>query len=154
MASTAALSQNGTPDPGAIRFRSIVVDASRVARLGSPSTATAIQGQLGRDAAEVFADRMTPGDPRAAQLVIRIDSIKLSSYVGGSSFAMGDSSTMDFLEGAGLVTSGGRVISTTPMLSALDASYSGAWTLPDIDQRRVASITHQFAYWLRREMGL
>lgn len=144
-----------TPEAMAgLRFRAVVVDTSRLAALGNPTTAELIGQELGGQARQIFADRLAPGDPRAPTLVIRIDSISLSSYAGDRYRGRGGSANTDYLEGAGLVSAGGRVISATPILSALDANYSGAWYLPDIDQRRIASISHHFAYWLRREMGI
>ncbi len=140
-------------DPATLRFRRIVVDASRVTRFGSAALAALIERQLGIDAARVFTDRLVPADSHAPQLVIRIDSLQLASYVGSRGPHRGSTDT-DYLEGAGLVVAGGRVLSTTPILSALDASYSGAWYLPTIDERRVASISYHFASWLRRQMGL
>ena len=138
----------------ALRFRAVVVDTSRLAALGNPTVAELIGQELGSQARQTFADRLTPGDARAPTLVIRIDSISLASYAGDSYRAPAGSADTDYLEGAGLVSSGGRVLSATPILSALDAGYSGAWYQPDIDRRRIASISHHFAYWLRREMGI
>lgn len=141
--------------PGAdLRFGVITVDTSPLARKGLSAAATAaIHEQLALALAQVFADRMAPRQSPAT-LVARIDSFSLASYAGDDVGAFGGPTDTDYLEGAGLVVSGGRVLSTTPILSALAASYSGAWYLPDIDARRIASITHHFAYWLRREMGL
>jgi hypothetical protein len=46
------------------------------------------------------------------------------------------------------------MLSETPVLTTLPPSYSGAWYDPNIDRRRVSSLSYQFAYWLRREMGI
>jgi hypothetical protein len=140
-------------DAAALRFRTVVVDTSRLEALGSASTAALVKRSLGAEARTIFADRLAPGDARAPSLLIRIDSISLASYAGDYPAFSGMGNT-DYLEGAGIVSSGGHVISTTPVLSALDASYSGAWYQPDIDERRVVSLSHHFAYWLRRQMGL
>ena len=147
-----ALAQAGS---AALRFRTIAIDTSRLAALGDPQTADVVQRLLAAELRQTFGDLMAPGDRTAPTLVVRIRSISLSDYVGSRSYG-GRSGTknVDYLEGAGIVTSGGHVVSETPVLSALDAGYSGPWYLPGIDERRVASITQHFAYWLRREMGV
>ena len=137
----------------ALRFRTIVVDTSRLAALGSPTTADLVRQALAAEARTIFADRLAPADARASSLTIRIDSITLASYADNAP-AFGGMGNTDYLEGAGIVSSGGHVVSTTPVLSALDASYSGAWYQPDIDRKRIVSLSHHFAYWLRRQMGL
>lgn len=141
--------------PAALRFRTIAIDTSRLASLGDPQMADAVQRLLAPELRQTFGDLMAPGDRTAPTLVVRIRSISLSDYVGSRSYG-GRSGTknVDYLEGAGIVTMGGHVVSETPVLSALDAGYSGPWYLPGIDERRVSSITQHFAYWLRREMGV
>lgn len=153
---TASLGPAAAQDaPTALHFRTIAIDTSRLAALGSPQTADVVQRLLASDLRQSFGDLMTPGDRAASTLVVRIRSLSLSDYVGSRSYGGRDGSkNVDYLEGAGVVTRGGHVESETPVLSALDASYSGPWYLPGIDERRVASITHHFAYWLRREMGV
>ena len=84
-------------------------------------------------------------------LLVRVRSLYLVAWAGGRSGSTGDGP--DNIDGVGIVTSGGRVVSETPVYTTLDPSYSGAWYLPDIEQRRVASICYQLAYWLHREMG-
>ncbi len=72
-----------TPEAMAgLRFRAVVVDTSRLAALGNPTTAELIGQELGGQARQIFADRLAPGDPRAPTLVIRIHTISLSSYAG------------------------------------------------------------------------
>ncbi len=137
------------------RFRIIAIDTSRLAALGSPQTAEVVQRLLAPELRQTFGDLMSPHDNAAATLVARIHSISLSDYVGSRSYGgRGGSKNIDYLEGTGVVTRNGHDVSETPILSALDAGYSGPWYLPGIDERRVASITHHFAYWLRREMGI
>ena len=137
------------------RFRTIAIDTSRLAALGDPQMADVVQRLLSPELRSSFGDLMVPGDRTAPTLVVRIRSISLSDYVGSRSYG-GRSGTknVDYLEGAGVVTLNGHVVSETPVLSALDAGYSGPWYLPGIDERRVSAITQHFAYWLRREMGV
>ena len=114
-----------------------------------------VQRLLAPELRQTFGDLMSPGERTAPTLVVRIRSISLSDYVGSRSYGgRGGTNNVDYLEGAGIVTLGRQVVSETPVLSALDAGYSGPWYLPGIDERRVSSITQHFAYWLRREMGV
>ena len=141
--------------PAALRFRAIAIDTSRLAALGDPQMADVVQRLLAPELRRTFGDLMAPGDKAAPSLVVRIRSISLSDYAGSRSYGGRDGTkNVDYLEGAGVVTMSGHVVSETPVLSALDAGYSGPWYLPGIDERRVASITQHFAYWLRREMAV
>lgn len=138
--------------PSDLRFGAVAVDTSRIARLGNAVGADLLARDLERQLRVVFADRMAGGG-RGAALLARVNSLYLSLYTGGRS-GSGQGLGPDNIEGVGLVTSGGRVLSQTPLYTTLDPSYSGAWYLPDIDRRRIDSISYQFAYWLRREMGI
>ena len=143
------------PAPVAVRFRTIAIDTSRLAALGAPQVADMVQRLLAPELRQTFGDLMAPGDKTAPSLVVRIRSLSLSDDVGSRSYGGRDGTkNVDYLEGAGVVTMNGHVVSETPVLSALDAGYSGPWYLPGIDERRVSSITQHFAYWLRREMGV
>lgn len=141
--------------PAGLRFRSVAVDASRLARLGNLAGAEAVTAALTRELGAVFADLMAPRGTAGAALVARISSLYLADFVGTRSYSGRDGGgNNDDLEGVGIVSSGGRTLAEVPILSVLDASYSGAWYQPDIDEKRVASICHHFAWWLRREMGV
>ena len=137
--------------PAGLRFGTVAADTSRIARLGNPVGADLLARDLQRQLRIVFADRMGAAG-RGAALLVRVDSLYLGAYTGGrSGGAQGVG--LDNIDGVGLVTTGGRVLSQTPIYTTLDPSYSGAWYLPDIDRRRIDSISYQLAYWLRREMG-
>lgn len=142
--------------PPGLRFRDVAVDTSRLARLGDPAAADLVATDLTRSLREVFADLLAPSRAAGgATLSARISSLFLADYAGTRSYNGRDGGgNNDDLEGVGIVSSGGRVLAEVPILSVLDAGYSGAWYEPDIDARRVASICHHFAYWLRREMGV
>lgn len=146
----------GTALPARLRFRTVAVDTAPLARLGSPATADLVGHVMGRKLHDVFADLIAPGDGGGATLVARISSITLVPYVSGRSYGGRSSGGggNDNIEGVGIVRAGGRVLTEVPVLTVLDPGYSGAWYLPDIDALRVDSICHQFAYWLRREMGV
>ncbi|RYC33972.1 hypothetical protein D3273_01610 [Lichenibacterium minor] len=138
--------------PAGLRFGTVSADTSRIARLGNPVGAQILQRDLDRQLRVVFADLMGGGS-RGAALLVRVNSLYLGLYTGGRA-GSGQGIGPDNIDGVGLVSSGGRVLSQTPIYTTLDPSYSGAWYLPDIDRRRIDSISYQLAYWLRREMGI
>ncbi len=135
-----------------LRFGTVAADTTRIARLGNPVGAALLARGLERELPAVFADRMAAGG-RGAALLVRVNSLYLGFYTGGR-WGGTQGVGPDNIDGVGLVTSGGRLLSQTPIYTTLDPSYSGAWYLPDIDRRRIESISHQLAYWLRREMGI
>ena len=150
-ASDAAVAQ------AAPRFRSISIDVSPIASRGVPRYAAVVRQALEGPIREQFADRLAPTDKSAPALVVRVKSLDLASYAGGSSgnFLNGGSSfDKDEMEGEGLVVGPrGAVLQSYPILSSLNAGASGAWYLPDNEARRVTSISQHFAYWLRRRIG-
>lgn len=146
----------GAPVPGAadLRFTRFAVDTRRIVSPYNDSTAALVARDLERCLAEVFADRAAGRGARGATLMVRISSLFLPPYTGGGN-GSGKGNGPDSLEGVGLVVAADRrVLSETPLLATLDPTYSGAWYRPDIAELRVASISYQFAYWLRREMGI
>ena len=139
---------------GPARFRGVRVDVEPLIAIGGRGAARVIAQVLPGKLAESFAAVLSPGDARAPVLVGRIDRIFLSSYADAPSIGIGSFSNTDSMEGAGLVVAGRQTIATTPLRVSLPASYSGLSYLPDIDERRVASLCESFASWLRREMNL
>lgn len=137
--------------PGAFRIRAVQVDVTPLAALGQRSTAGLIQQVLPEKLREQFADSLSPGDARAPVLVARIDRLYLSLLGDTPSPGFDSLSSTDSMEGAGLLLAGRQVLSSTPLRVSLPGSYSGAYYLPDIDQRRVASLCESFASWLRRD---
>lgn len=155
----AAQAQNpATAAVGGLHFRAIRVDASPIAAHSLPNYARYVESAVMARASGVFADRLTPGDRRAPTLVLRVDSLTISgdggfSRRGRAASAFGD--VNDYLEGEGLVVApGGAVLGRYPVLSSLNASYSGSGYLPGADERRVSNIGWHFASWVRRNMGL
>lgn len=141
--------------PAGIRFRAVGVDASRLARLGNVAGADVVTQVLTRQLRSVFADLMAPRGAAGATLEARISSLYLADYAGTRSYnGRSGGGNNDDLEGVGIVSSGGQVLAQVPILSVLDAGYSGAWYQPGIDAKRVDAICHHFAWWLRREMGV
>ncbi len=156
--SSPALAQIGAGSglPAGLRFRTIAVDTARLAALGNRTGADLVARALARHLGAVFADLMAPRDAGAATLVARVSSLYLTAYAGTRDYGghRGSGAGNDDLEGVGIVTAGGRVLAEVPILSVLSPGYSGSWYLPDIDLKRIDSISYHFAWWLRREMGV
>ncbi len=148
-----ALAQTGgNPAAAPSTFRAVAVDVTPMLDHGGGASARALGEVLLVQMRKVFADRITPGAAGAPLLTARITSLFLGSYVGTEdNLGFGNN---DNIEGDGIVSAGGQVLSTTHILTELPPSYSGPYYAPNIDQIRIESIAYQFAYWLRREMGI
>lgn len=161
LAAPAALAQTLAPaDIAGLHFRAIRVDASALAARRLPNYARQIEAALTPRATAVFADRLAPGDHRAPSLVLRVDSLTISGDGGFSRRGRGRGASAfgdvnDYLEGEGLVIApGGAVLGRYPVLSSLNASYSGSSYISGSDERRISNIGWHFASWVRRNMGL
>lgn len=143
----------GSAAPAAVAsFRAVQVDASPLLAYGGGGSAAILTPALLQAMRRVFADRLTPGDSRAPVLVARITNVYLSGYDGAQTFdAFGGN---DNIEGDGIVSRGGQVLSSTHILTEVPPTYSGSIVTQNLDLIRYDSIAKQFAYWLRREMNL
>ncbi len=122
-----------------VRIAAIKIEASPFAAQIAPILLPALR--------KTFAEKLAPGDRRAAVLFVRIDSLLFTSYVDNFD-PMAD---VDWISGSGhLVGPGNQLLGDYPLSVNLPASYSGAWYLPDIDERRLDSLCQAFAQWLRR----
>jgi hypothetical protein len=140
----AALAQTGPQ-----RFSAVLVDVQplHAKRLGpfADFVRSALQEELQR----AYADRLG-GGRGAPRLVVRIDGVSMSTYVGRGGLFRGGMDN-DYLEGEALVVApGGRVLATHPQLSALPSNSGGAWYDPASEQRRVVALAAHYAGWLRR----
>ncbi|WP_237476602.1 hypothetical protein [Lichenibacterium dinghuense] len=142
----------GSAVPGGLRIARVAVDTSAL-RTAFAGDADLLAHDLQGDLRHVFADLMVGAGDRGVTLLARIHSLYLPPWAGGRRGGNGGEGP-DNIEGVGIVASGSRVLSETPLYTTLDPGYSGAWYTPDITERRIASISYQFAYWLRREMGV
>lgn len=134
---------------GAVRFRSVAVDVGPMLDKGGGNPARELGQVLLGEMRAVFADRL---GGRGPLLTARVNSLYFTIYSGtDTDFAFGKN---DSIEGDGIVSNGGRIVSSTHVLTELPPSYSGAYYTQGIDRIRVQSIAHQFAYWLRREMQI
>lgn len=136
------------------RFAGVRVDVNPLIAIGGRGPAQVVAQVLPGKLTAALSDHLAPGDRRAPILIARVDRLYLSSYADGPSSGFAAFGKMDSMEGAGIVLAGRQVLSTTPLRVTLPAGYSGTYYLPDIDQRRIASLCESFAYWLPREMNL
>lgn len=128
------------------------IDASEIARRGLPRYAQAVEALLARAYASLDL-RLPPG----ATLLVRVDEAQLVSYAGGDfgPLTLGEFGESDTMSGvASLIGANGAVMATYPLLATLPAGSSGAWYLPDNEQRRLAAICLQFARWSVKGLGL
>lgn len=135
-----------------LRFRSVDVDVGPLVARGLTPWAKLVRSTMQPELNRLFAARLVPGDKRADRIVVRIDSIFLTSWAGsnGGGWFDGEGSETDYMEGDVFVMSpDGAVRAKYHILLALPASSAGAWYLPDIDNRRVANIAQVFAQWVR-----
>lgn len=124
---------------GAVR-----VDTGPLAAKGQSATAAAIKPMLER----ALASLRTAG--RGATLQVTVSGLYLTSYAGGQAVTLGN----DTLESeAVLVGTDGRELARYPIMSIMAPSFSGAWYLPDINQRRISALVANNAQWIRRYLG-
>ena len=139
-------------------FGDLRVDVAPLRAAGNGVYADWLAQELPRLLEPAFAAHRARGAPT---LTARIDSISLGAAqrvqahnrfgFGGPSFGP---DAIDSIEGVALVSAGGRVVATTPLLSTL---HQDAGLLPfDLGEqrRRVDALAQSFAYWLPRQMGL
>jgi len=125
-----------------LRIGNIAVDtAPLVAQSGNP-TAQWAQNALPGAIAQAFAAHIAPGDPSAATLSVRIDSI----YLGG-----GGPADPDIMRG--VATLNGRQVRVRATATYIASPTDQA--LPEQAlQGRVNTLCQAFAYWLARRMRL
>lgn len=143
-----------------VRFRAISVDVSNYAAKGvggivSPGGAGfahTVQQNVLAHARQMFADRMT-SDKRAPTLVIKVDSVMMTQDSGRlgrrhGSFAASENGR-DFMEGDGVIVSGGRVLATSHILAAKDS-------MSDMisDRQRLDELSDFYVSWVKKQMGL
>lgn len=135
----------------------IRVEVSGLVAQGWGENAGAIRAAMERQLQAAFAGDIRRGGPL---LVVAIRKIFLNSYAGGGGggggggrWGGGDgggAGSDSFESEAALIGPGNRVLATWPVLSTVSAASSGPWYLPDIDQRRIATLIQHNAGWIRR----
>jgi hypothetical protein len=150
------VSARNTPLPSGLAsslvISSIRVDVSQLRAKGLGPWSDLIQQAMADQLQREFAGRMGRG---GAVVSVVMEGVTLESYVGGggSDFPGDAESTNDYLEGDAFVLSGrGTVLAKYHILLALPASTAGAWYLPNIDERRLVSLSQNFARWVKRDI--
>ena len=119
------------------------VDTGPLAAKGQSATAAEIKPMLERELASLRS-------ARGATLQVTVSGLYLTSYAGGQAATLGN----DTLESeAVLIGADGREIARYPIMSIMAPSFSGAWYLPDISQRRIDALVANNAQWIRRAVG-
>ena len=133
--------QPGAAAPAGLRIGAVNVDtAPLVAYVGNPTAGWAQQAMPGA-LAQAFGARMAPGDPGAATLNVRIDTL----YLGG-----GGPADPDRMRGVAMV--GGHTISVRAVSTYISNPTDQA--LPEQAlQGRVQALAVAFAYRLKRKLG-
>ena len=144
-------------DAARLRFKAIRIDVSRLAENGDRPAAAWLARDLRGPLQAALADRMAPRDPRAATLIVRIDSISLgmrrSPDPGFGGFGAPDA--LDDIQGAGVIMGpDGRPIATYPLSSVVEAHSSGSGFDFAGQRYRVATLAQSLAQWLPGQMGL
>jgi hypothetical protein len=137
---TAGVQPGAAPPPG-LRIGAINVDTSPlVAYVGNPTAGWAQQALPGAFA-QAFGARIAPGDPGAAPLNVRIDTL----YLGG-----GGPADPDRMRGVAMV--GGHTISVRAVSTYFSSPTDQA--LPEQAlQGRVQALAVAFAYRLKQKLG-
>ena len=137
--------QTTTQTASPVAIGRIRVDTGPLAAKGQSAIAAAIRPMLERELAGLRnAGR---GD---ATLLVSVTGLYLTSYAGGQAATLGN----DTLESeAVLLGPDGREIARYPIMSIMAPSFSGAWYLPDINQRRIDALVANNAQWIRRALG-
>ena len=138
-------------DVSQVHLKAIVVDTSPYAASGAGSYADVVKDSVLAQARHIFANRLDPRDAKGATLVIRIDSVMWTE--GGNSYGrhhgqfLMNVEPMDYMEGAGILMRGGKVILEHPMLASRQSE--GGYGRPRAD-----ALSEYYVLWLKKEMGL
>ena len=128
-------------------FRSVTVDASPIAQAGRPTYARLVEQAVAPEVTAAFADLIDPAHS-GLRLVVRIDSVFLPLNTGSSHW---DSS--DFMKSEALVVDGqGRVVSSTKVLSPVQAFTAPNLPVDIEEYRRIRALGQHAAYWLKRRL--
>jgi len=138
-------------DVSQVHLKAIVVDVGPYAASGAGSYADVVKDSVLEQARYVFANRLDPKDTKGATLVIRIDGVMWTN--GGSSYRrhhgqfLMNIDPMDYMDGAGLLMRGGKVILEHPMLASRRSDGGTA-------RVRADALSEYYVLWLKKEMGL
>jgi hypothetical protein len=125
----------------------IRVDVSELVSRGAGANAARIKAALERELAGTLGPSL---NGNGTSLIVTVHSLSMPSYAGSGS-GIGGGSALDGLDTtATLLGRDGRVIASYPVQSSSSASMAGPWYAPDIDARRIDSLVHTNAGWIRR----
>ena len=132
------------------RGADVIVDATPLHERGAGILGDVLAVQIAAEARAALGGRL----PAGTRLVIRLDSVQMSGFVGdsgGGPNSRGGGGSSDYVSGELLITSErGEVLARHPQLLALPSSSGGAWYAPENEQRRVAALARAFAGWAVR----
>lgn len=141
-----ALTLAGNLSPAAAAS-AVRVDVSQLVSRGAGANAAHIKMALEQELSATLGPSLSSN---GTSLVVTVHSMSMPSYSGGGS-GIGGGSALDGLDStATLVGRDGRVIASYPVQSQSSASMAGPWYAPDIDARRLDSLAHTNAGWIRR----
>ena len=133
------------------RFRDIKLDLAPLRATGDAISADAFAKRLPGLLRDAFAEHLTPADRSAPSLVARVDSV---SYGPATPHGLTGMSATDFVTGAALVESGGRILATYPLIaSRIERTDLGDRPTADGELYRTDRLAELFAFWLPRQMG-
>lgn len=139
---------------GPQRFSRIVVDVEPLRARGLGEFAEAVRASLAPALAKEFVGAVDPRDRNAPTLVVRIDSVMLNGNLNGSDGRHGAKiSVTDYMEGAGLVVSNGKLLAQYPMLGAYDNVMGPGLMSVNNLSVRLNALSAFYAGWMRRKIG-
>ncbi len=139
----------GGGQPGAatsgLRIGAINVDTTPLLSYVENPTAGWAQQAVPAALAQVFAADMAPGDPAAATLDVRVNTL----YLGG-----GGPADPDLMTGVATLSGGGRPTRRTRVhaTSTYIANPTDQALPEQAMQGRVQAVSQAFAYWLKRKL--
>ena len=143
-------------DIASLRFKAIRIDVSPLVANGNAPAAAWLEQDLPGPLQSALAGRMSPHDPRAVVLLVRIDLITLGSHhsIDAGFGGIGSDATDDVRGAAVILGANGRPIATYPVSTVVEA-YTGQSAFDLTRQRyRVATLAQSFAYFLPGQLGL
>lgn len=137
----------------AVRFSKITVDVAPLRAKGVGPMADRVQELVGAALAREFAGAVV-ADRSAPVLVVRIDSIQLSTNLSSADRTHGANLTVtDYMQGEGVVVSGGRAVAQYPVLGAYENVLGPTVMYPQAFDRRLRDLSAFYAGWMRRKVG-
>jgi len=136
--------------PGEARFTGLSVDTSPIAERGLTNYAARVAREAQPILTKVFADRLAQGHAGGLRLVLRIDSIGLSSNAGARGLNFLDSN-QDSIEGAGVILDAhGKVVHIEPIYTTASAFGPRTGDTLENEDLRMQNLVTILAEWVKR----